>query len=206
MAKILHLPAKALIKFGFERVKKRRKKDPEGHGQLNLFRAKGESARIVSMSPDRSPFEDALHFDDLGDPSAADLYNKAIENDDCVADAYCNLGVLQSKAGRTDDAFDCFTKSLETDPRHLESHYNLANLYFEMENLKLARQHYEIAAKIAPGFPNIYFNLGLVLAMNDHLEGAVETLDRYKELVTPEEGSKADELLASLKRSIAVQQ
>jgi len=206
MGKILHLPVQAPSKFGFERVKKRKKKDAEGHGQLNLFSiASTYPARIVSMPSSVSPFEEALLLDEHGDRKAADSYLKAISEGDCIADAYCNLGILESKAGRTDKAFDCFTKSLKLDPRHLESHYNLANLYFDIGNLRLAREHYEIAAEIDSGFPNLYFNLGLLLAMNEDFKGAVEALDKYKERVPEEEGSKADELLISLKRSLAAQ-
>ncbi|MFQ5752823.1 MAG: tetratricopeptide repeat protein [bacterium] len=112
---------------------------------------------------------------------------------------------MESKAVKTDKAFDCFTKSLKHDPRHLESHYNLANPYFDIGNFRLARQHYEIAAEIGPKFPNIYFNLGLVLAINEYFTTAVEALDKYNELEPEKEGSKANELLTSLKRSLATQ-
>lgn len=210
MAKILRLPAKPPAKPGFERVRarKRRKKDPEKHGQMNLFSAKSEThpARIVSLPNALTPFEEALLLDERGEDRAADLYLRAIEQGDCVADAYCNLGILESKRGKAENAFDCFTKSLKADPRHLESHYNLANLYFEMDNLRLAQQHYEIAAQIDSKFPSIYFNLGLVLAMHENLQEAIDILSKYQELVPEEEGRKADELLASLKTSLAGQE
>ena len=207
MGKILHLPVQAPSKFGFERVKKRKKKDAEGHGQLNFFTTPSTyPARIVSMPSRISPFEEALLLDERGDRKAAESYLKAISEGDCTADAYCNLGILESKAGRTDKAFDCFTKSLKLDPRHLESHYNLANLYFDIGNLRLAREHYELAAEIDRDFQNLYFNLGLLLAINEDFKPAVEALDRYKELVPEEEGRKADELLSSLRRSLEAQQ
>lgn len=209
MAKILPLPAKHPAKLGFKRVRvtKRKKKDLEEHGQMNLFFTKPEKhpARIVSLPTGLGPFEEALLWDERGEDKAADLYLKAIDHGDCIADAYCNLGILESKAGKSDRAFNCFTKSLKEDPRHLESHYNLANLYFDMENLRLAQQHYEIAAQIDPKFPNIYFNLALVLAMNEDLQAAVDALAKYQDLVPEEEGCKADELLTSLKRSLAGQ-
>lgn len=206
MAKILHLQKKTPTKLGFKRVKKRRKKDPEGHGQLNMFAASKESsARIVNLSSKQSPFEQALLLDERNDSDAFEMYRKAISEGECVADAYCNLGILESNREKRDKAFDCFTKSLKQDPRHLESHYNLANLYFDMDNLRLARQHYEIAAEIEPKFPNIYFNLGLVEAMDEKLGEAFEAFTRYKNLVSEDEGSKADELIFSLKQSLASQ-
>lgn len=203
MAKILHLPARAPSKLGFERAKKSKSKDPEKQGQLNLFKPKsGHEARIVSLPTRLGPFEEALMLDERNDPKAAELYEKAIAKGDSVEDAYCNLGILLSKAGKTEEAFDAFTKSLELNPRHLESHYNLANLYFDVDNLRLARQHYEIAAKIDPDFPNIYFNLGLVLAITEDLKGAIRALGQYQSLVSSEEGDKAESLLVSLRRSI----
>ncbi len=100
-------------------------------------------------------------------------------------------------------AFDCFTKSLEHDPRHFESHYNLGNLYFEEDNLRLARMHYELAAEINPAFPNLYFNLGLVLALLDEKKAAIDAFLKYQRLAPPEERKNADDLIAGLKRSLA---
>lgn len=204
MAKILRLPIKQPAKLGFKRARKRKKKDPERFGQLNLFSA--NKGRILQMPSGLSLFEEALRLDERGHPQAQESYRKAISAGDCLADAYCNLGILESKARRTKKAFDCFTKSLKQNPRHLESHYNLANLYFELENLHLAQQHYEMAAEIDPSFPNVYFNLALVQAINEDLNAAVEALSKYKALVSEEESTKADDLLNSLKRSLAAQQ
>jgi lipoprotein NlpI len=85
----------------------------------------------------------------------------------------------------------------------MESHYNLGNLYFEIGNLRLACEHYNIAARISPDFPNIYFNLGLAYAVGEDLHAAVEALFKFKELVTEKEGQQADELLANLKQTLA---
>ena len=206
MGNILHLSVTPPAKLGFKRVQKRKKNDTEHYGQMNLFKvSSGSSARILSLPSRFGPFEEALQLDEKGDPKAAESYWDAISDGDCVPDAYCNLGILESKDGKTDKAFDCFTKSLKYDPRHLESHYNLANLYSDIGNLHLAREHYRIAAEIEPRFPNIYFNLGLVLAMNDDRTAAVDALCKYKELVSEAEGGKADELLDSLRRSLAAQ-
>ena len=165
MGNILQFPAEPPSKFGFERVKKRKKTESDRLDQLNLF-TPASSGQVLHLPRNVNPFEEALLLDEHGDRRAGESYLRAISEGDCVADAYCNLGILESQAGRTAKAFDCFTKSLEHDPRHLESHYNLANLYFEVGDLRLARMHYEMAPELDPSFPNIYFNLGLVLAMD----------------------------------------
>ena len=197
---IIKFPTEAVRKFGFERVKERRSAE-ERHGQLNLFGEPG--GEVVKLPTGVGAFDEALMLDEQGDNEAAESYRRAIEDGDCVADAYCNLGVMESTRGNTAKAFDCFTKSLEDDPRHYESHYNLGNLYFDTGDLRLARVHYEMAAEVEPDLPNVYFNLGLVSALSEELEKAVEALSRYKELAPDDEASKADELIHSLKLSIS---
>ncbi len=191
MNNILKFPAKRPSKFGFERVKKL-KKDQSSPGP----------GRILQLPTHLSPFEEALLLDEREDRQAEDSYRRAISEGDCIADAYCNLGIIESKAGRMAKAFDCFTKSLEHDPRHFESHYNLGNLYFEEDNLRLARMHYELATEINPASPNLYFNLGLVFALLDEKKTAVDTFLNYQRLAPPEERKNADDLIAGLKRSL----
>lgn len=199
MGKVLAFTQKTPAKFGFERVR-RRKKEGGKPGQLNLFGS--PAGQVLRMPTNTSPFEVALVLDERNDRRAAEAYLRAISEGDSVADAYCNLGILESKEGNIAKAFDSFTKSLEHDPRHLESHYNLGNLYFDAGDLRLARMHYELAAEVDPKFPNLYFNLGLVHALNEDYPAAVATLSTYKDLASRHEGAKASELLAQLKRSL----
>ena len=199
MAQILKFPVQA-SKFGYKRVKKRAL-SAENQDQLDLFPCPG--AQIVDFISGLSRFEQALMLDERGDMKAAELYAKAIEEQDCVADAYCNLGIIESQKGNTSGAFDRFTTSLKHDPRHSESHYNLGNLYFDVNDLRLAQVHYEIAAEVEPLFPNVHFNLALVQAINNDLVAAITSLNKYQELVSEEEGHIARELLETLKKSLA---
>ena len=198
MANIIKFPV-APSKFGFKRVKKS-KRDPESHGQMNLFST--SKAKILTLTPQLSFFEEALMRDERGDREAEELYLKAIESGDNAADAYCNLGIIESEKGETAKAFDCFTRSLELEPRHFESHYNLGNLYFDLNDLKLAKTHYELALTVDSNFANVYFNLGLVLTILEDYPNAVATLRRYRSLAAEEEGIKADDLLSTLTRSL----
>src|SRR5882762_10120778 len=199
MGQIIKFPGQA-PKFGFKRVNKRAKA-AENPGQLNLFPQ--PPAQILDLVLDLSRFEQALLWDERGDSKAAELYRKAIEEGDCVADAYCNLGIIESQQANTTKAFDCFTTSLKHDPRHSEAHYNLGNLYFDANDFRLAQMHYEMAVEVDPSFPNVYFNLALVQAINNELVAAVSALTKYRALVPQEEGRNADELLRNLKKSLA---
>ncbi len=201
MTKILRFNTKAPSRFGFQRVKKRTTSAAERKGQLNLFSAL--TGRILQFrSADLSSFDEALLLDERGDGKAEEIYWRAITEGDSVADAYCNLGILEFHAGRTEKAFDCFTNSLKHDPRHLESHYNLGNLYFEVGDLKLAHVHYQMAIEIDPSFLNAHFNIGLIHALNRDFKAAFESLTRYKEIAPADEGVKADQILASLRQSL----
>src|SRR3989442_15031944 len=199
MGQIVKLPVQP-SKLGYKRVRKRAKA-AENPDQLILFAQ--PTAQILYFRPELSRFEQALMWDERGDAKAAELYRSAIEEEDCVADAYCNLGVLESKQGNTTKAFDCFTTSLKYDPRHSEAHYNLGNLYFDVNDFRLAQIHYEIAREVDPSFPNVYFNLALVQAINNDPAAAVTALSKYQELAPEEEARHADELLRSLKKSLA---
>ena len=198
MGQILKFPAEA-SKLGYKRVRKRKaKEDP---GQLPLFPQ--VTAPILSFAAPLSPFEQALMFDERGDTKAAELYSKAIENQDCVADAYCNLGIIESQRGNTTRAFDCFTTALKHDPRHSEAHYNLGNLYFELNDFRLAQVHYEMAGEVDPSFANAFFNLALVQSITKDFGAAISALTKYRALVSGNEARDVEEMLRTLKASLA---
>src|SRR5687768_2668278 len=202
MAQILKLPVQTrnLAKPGYRRVRKRCR-DATDPNQLDLFPP--AKAQILEFAaPGVSVFEQALLSDERGDERAADLYRKAIEQEDCVADAFCNLGIIHSQSSNVLKAFDCFTTCLKNDPRHSEAHYNLANLYFDQNDFRLAQLHFEMAAEMEPGFANAFFNLALVQAINNDLEAALAALARYQQLVSEEEGRIAQELVEGLRKSV----
>jgi hypothetical protein len=60
-----------------------------------------------------------------------------------------------------------------------------------------------VAAEIDPLFPSVYFNLALVLSINNEFGAAVRALTKYQEMVPADEGRQADELLENLKKSLA---
>ncbi len=198
MGNVLRFPAQA-SKLGYTRVRKGAKS--ENANQLPLFPPR--TAQILPFGPPLSLFEQALLLDERGDPAAADFYVKAIAEQDCVADAYCNLGIIESQKGHTTKAFDCFTMALKHNPRHAEAQYNLGNLYFDLNDLRLARIHYELAGEVDPAFANVYFNLALVQAIGNDLPAAVVALKTYQKLVPEAEGQSADELLLNLKKNLA---
>lgn len=152
--------------------------EAELQGQLNLFRVLegGKLSRLLT------PFEEALLLHEQGDPKAAESYLEAINNGDNVAEAYCNLGIIDLDLGHVGKALDNFTLSLKHEPRHVEAHYNLGNLYYDAGELPLARLHYEAAAQIESGFSLVYFNLALVYHKLKDVNAALGALEKYKQL------------------------
>ena len=199
MAKIIQFPLNpAPEKFGLQRARKKKGKEGTKAGQLNLF----TGGRIVKLNQ-LSLFEEALLLDEHGDKKQARLcYQKAIEENDCAADAYCNLGILESQEGNYPKAIDFFTRCLKENPRHYEAHYNLANLYAEVGNHALAKVHYAIAIELEPEFPNSYFNLGLTHAVVKEYREAVNCLKKYRDLAPSEETAQADDLICKLSTTL----
>lgn len=198
MGKVVQFPISSPEKFGFKPVRKKKSEQPDKKGQLNLF-AGGKLVKLNQLTP----FEEALIMDDQGETQKAkDLYQKAIELKDSVADAYCNLGIIESEARQYTKAIDCFTRCLKEDPRHYEAHYNLANQYAEVGNLALAKIHYQMCIEIEPAFPNAYFNLGLTLAMNREVEQAIQSLLTFRSVAEADDRSQAEDLINMLTRTL----
>lgn len=199
MAKIIQFPLNpAPEKFGLQRARKTKGKDAGKPGQLNLFTG-GKVVKLHQLSV----FEEALLLEEQGQTkSARKYYQKAIEEDDCAADAYCNLGIIESQEGNFPKAIDCFTLCLKQNPRHYEAHYNLANLYAEVGNHVLAKVHYATAIEIEPAFPNSYYNLGLTLALINEFQEAVQYLTKYIDLTPAEEHRQTNDLIFKLSTTL----
>ena len=173
-----------------------RKIELELHGQRNLFSE--SEGRLIQLPTRISSFEEALILHEQGDPRAAEMYAQAVREEECVADAFCNLGILDYEAKNIPGAFGHFTSALRHDPRHFEAHFNLAHLYFEEGDVRLARLHYELSAVIEPGSASVHFNLGMVDAIEGKIPAAVASLNKAKEYATEEELAQIDEILIGL--------
>jgi tetratricopeptide (TPR) repeat protein len=171
--------------------------EAELHGQLNLFPERG--GRLIPLPVRISPFEEALILHEQGDRRAIELYSRAIHDGENISDAYCNLGILDYEVNNIPKAFDHFTNALGHEPRHFESHFNLAHLYFEAGDFRLARLHYEFAAVIEPGNAGVHFNLGLIAAIDGNLSEAIASFCKASEFAADEELVQIEEMLASLR-------
>jgi len=107
---------------------------------------------------------------------------EAISEGDNIAEAYCNLGIVELGKGDATRALDSFTLALKHEPRHLEGHYNLGSLYYDKGDLRLALLHYEAAVLIEPAFSRAHYNLALVYHKLNDWDKALAALQKYLEL------------------------
>src|ERR1051325_1968831 len=172
--------------------------EAELQGQLNLF-GRVQNSRLSHLL---TPFEEALLLHEQGDAKAAESYQEAISDGDNVAEAYCNLGIINLELGQLGKAVDNFTLALKHEPRHVEAHYNLGNLYYDAGELSLAKLHYEAAVQIESGFSLVYFNLALVYHRLSDIPAAFSALEKYKQLAPDDEEIEAvDQLLKVMQES-----
>jgi len=203
MARVVKFPVTNNSRIGYKRVKKRKKVNLEDYGQLNMFKAPPTEAKVVEMRAHSSDFEYALELDERGESKQAkEFYWRAVKANDSIADAYCNLGILESEDQHFSKAIDCFTQALKHDPRHYEAHYNLANVYSEAGNRSLAKVHYELVLEIDPEFASAYYNLGLVLALENQYKEAIRVLKKYK-LLIDDDHEHVNRLIESLQKTMA---
>lgn len=200
MAKIIKFPIDDSSKRGFKKARRKRKKNLEDFGQLNIFN-QPKQARVIGLQQEGELFENGITLQESDPHKAATFYQKSIEKGEHLADSYCNLGIIHYQNGELNKAIDCFTKSLEKEHRHFESHYNLANLYFEVGDYKLAKIHYQFSEDIEPGDSNVRYNLALVLAnLNQYLD-AIAQLENYLELADHHNDPDVLKLISMLRES-----
>jgi tetratricopeptide (TPR) repeat protein len=170
--------------------------EAELQGQLSLFRSDPSQVPVSRLL---TPFEEALLLHEQSDTQAVEFYQEAIATGDNVAEAYCNLGIIELDRGNMVGTLDNFTQALKHDPRHVEAHYNLANVYYDAGDFLLARLHYETAREIEPNFAAVYYNLALVYHRLGNVVGARQALHKYKELGPgDEEIELVDQLLKAM--------
>ena len=99
MAQILKLPVQSRPGLVTGALKTR-----AARAQISWTCSLVQTAQILDFASELAPFEQALLFDERGDERATELYLKAIDQQDCVADAFCNLGIIESQ-GEYDESF-----------------------------------------------------------------------------------------------------
>lgn len=149
-------------------------------------------------------FHEALALDASGDPRAAERYREAIEAGEAPAHAWCNLGVIESRHGRKRSAQACFIRSLKDDPRQPATHFNLANLYYDQGEYRMAKVHYRLTVDLEPDNRDALWSLAEVQLLCREYGAAYEALRRYRDASGPEGRHRVDALLRRLNGELAM--
>ena len=97
---------------------------------------------------------------------------------DTLANAWNNLGLLDTREGRTKEAIRCFQEALRSSPDHLIALNNLGNAYRLQKEWDKARETFQRSLAVSPDDPDANYGLGMVFAQADDPDRAYEYLQR----------------------------
>ena len=156
--------------------------------QLSLF-----SSEEIPLP--NSPYAMGLLLDEKGNlQEAKAYYERAIQEEDHAPEAYCNIGVIESRTGRSTHALTSFARALAIRPLYVEARHNMALEYLEQEEYLLAGLHVEIALQLDPEASDLLFCQALVCIGKDNFTGALEGLRKFQEIAPNEKKDEITEL------------
>jgi Flp pilus assembly protein TadD len=142
--------------------------DREGLAAVNAAVNDGVQRRIGQLPSDK-PIPECLKIglgylrsEDYA--NARQIYVHVLERDSGNAEAMCRLGIVAACTGLPMLALELMTKATATQPRNVEYHSHLAELYRRLNRLPEAENSLREARLLAPHDPNIASCLGLILA------------------------------------------
>ena len=144
---------------------------------------------VVKKSPNKArPHNDlGLAYFKKGDyDPALEHYNRAIELDGTIEEAYNNRGVVYTKRGQDELALEDFNKAISIRPRYADALNNRGVIYKRKGMFDLALRDYVEALRYNMAYPDIFFNIAVIYEKKGRLDLAERnydkaiSLDRYK--------------------------
>ena len=86
-------------------------------------------------------------------------FNKAIEINPKLAEAYYNRGLVYKEKGQYDKAISDFTKAIEINPRHADAYYSRGVVYYYKKDYEKALDDFYKAQKLGLNVPPGIFQL-----------------------------------------------
>jgi tetratricopeptide (TPR) repeat protein len=122
----------------------------EHSGDLESARKWYELAARLDESDPVIPFNLGNVLDELGRFAEAEIaYRRAIERGE-LADAWFNLGVLQEKSGREDEALASYGRAFVAEPGYVDALHNAALLHMRRRRFAAALTLFERIVALAP--------------------------------------------------------
>jgi len=95
-----------------------------------------------------------------------------LEEDD-LAEAHYNLGVVLAEQGKTDEAVSEFRKALRLNPDDAEAHSNLGVALAEQGKIEEAIPEYQEALRLNLDYAEAHYNLGVALGKQGKTDEAI---------------------------------
>lgn len=159
-----------------------------GARQLSGSESGSEVALNVPAGVQRD-YEKAAQAFRAGDYAAAEAgFQRFVEQHPEFANAYVNLAILMDKRGEREAAVHLLHHAIELDSGNVLALNRLGVILRQQGDFAAAEQAWLEATRIAPEYPNAWYNLGVLydLYLGD-LTAALDHYQRYQDLVAAPE-------------------
>jgi tetratricopeptide (TPR) repeat protein len=146
------------------------------------LRANGRDLTGRSRESASDWFEYGLAIEAEDPNGARRAYERTLELDPDMADAYVNLGRLVHEGGDAVAAAEFYRAALARSGDDAVTHYNLAVALEDQRDTKSALEHYRRAVEVNPQFADAHFNLGRLLEKTGRRGEALRHLMTYRKL------------------------
>jgi len=111
---------------------------------------------------------------------ALDAYNKAIESNSKIAEAYNGRGVTYIKLGNSNQAIADYSKAIELNPMYAQAYYNRGNAYYRSADYNQAITDYNKAIELNPKIAEAYNSRGVT---DDEIGNDNQAIADYSEAI-----------------------
>ncbi len=142
-----------------------------------------EARSAVPTESARDWFEYGMMLEQDDPNGSRKAYERALEVDPTLVDAYLNLGRLVHEGGDPRGAAGFYTEALRRGGDDALTHYNIAVAYEDLEDFAQAKFHYRRSIELNSHFADAHFNLGRLLERTGEGEASLKHLIAYQRLL-----------------------
>ncbi len=116
---------------------------------------------------------------------AMEDFNKAVEKDPELAEAYLHRGYVYGSSGELQEALADFNKAIAIDSAYIEAYYNRGFIYHFFEEYEKAIADFNKVIALNPGDTEAYINRALIRGRLGDKEGEIADLKNAAKLGDP---------------------
>lgn len=139
--------------------------------------------RTVQLRPDIPRFRMSLGLEywRLGDRAAAEMEFLQLIDSPLAAEAYRNMGVMNSQAGQPDRAIEYLRRAVSLQNLYPEAHHDLGVAYIQKQMTDDAIEQFKTTLTQRPDHGAAALNLAVAYQNKGDLQSARQTLEKYIE-------------------------